>query len=76
VRTYEIGVEAVTLACGTGAMASALVARLQGHLEADTVTVEMQGGVLKIGFRLEGEVVHDLYLEGPTESVYRGTVEV
>jgi diaminopimelate epimerase len=76
VRTYEKGVEAETLACGTGAMASALVARFLGHIEADTVAVAMPGGVLKIGFRLEGEDVRDLYLEGPAESVYRGTVEV
>lgn len=76
VRTFEKGVEAETLACGTGAMASALVARFLGHMDADAAVVEMPGGLLRVGFRLEGEAVHDLYLEGPAEVVYRGTVEV
>ncbi|HMB92775.1 MAG TPA: diaminopimelate epimerase [Rhodothermales bacterium] len=76
VRTFEKGVEAETLACGTGAMASALVARFLGHIGADTVVIEMPGGLLRVGFRLDGDVVQDLYLEGPAESVYRGTVEV
>lgn len=75
-RTYERGVEAETLACGTGALASALVARLTGQVEGDAVTVLAPGGTLRVGFRLEGGGVHDLWLEGPAEVVYRGTVEV
>lgn len=76
VRTFEKGVEEETLACGTGAMASALVARLQGKVHTETVDVHMPGGTLSVGFRLDGEAVSDLYLEGPAEAVYRGTVEV
>lgn len=76
VRTYEKGVEAETLACGTGAMASALVGRLTGRLESAPVNVQMRGGLLRVGFALEGSDVSDLYLEGPVESVYRGTVYV
>lgn len=76
VRTYEKGVEAETLACGTGALASALVARLTGRVGRDALAVEMPGGVLHVGFRLAGGAVRDLYLEGPAEVVYRGSVEV
>lgn len=76
VRTFEKGVEAETLACGTGAMASAVVARLLGHVEGDAIDVKMPGGTLGVGFHLDGEAVTDLFLEGPAEVVFRGTVEV
>ncbi|MDX1547999.1 MAG: diaminopimelate epimerase [Rhodothermales bacterium] len=77
VRTFEKGVEDETLACGTGALASAVAARLLGHVRTETVQVRMPGGTLAVGFRLGegGEAVHDLYLEGPAEVVYRGTFE-
>jgi diaminopimelate epimerase len=79
-RTFEKGVEAETLACGTGALAAALAARLAGRIAADAVAVEMPGGTLDVGFCLpEGaataEAVTDLTLEGPAEFVYLGTLE-
>ena len=77
-RTFEKGVEAETLACGTGALASALAARLAGRLgDADrqSVAVEMPGGTLAVTFRLDGDAVADLTLAGPAETVYEGTLE-
>ncbi len=74
-RTYEKGVENETLACGTGATASAIVARLLGQVEDDRIDVEMPGGTLTVGFRLDGDRVDDVFLEGPAEVVYRGTFE-
>ena len=76
VRTFEKGVEAETLACGTGAMASAVIANAVGKTDAPAATIHMPGGVLGVGFRREGDEVADLYLEGEVETVYRGTVEV
>ncbi|MDX1530582.1 MAG: diaminopimelate epimerase [Rhodothermales bacterium] len=79
VRTFEKGVEAETLACGTGALAAALVARLAGRVRGEAVAVEMPGGTLRVGFRLGGDGaagVRDLWLEGPAEVVYQGTLEV
>ena len=78
VRTFEKGVEAETLACGTGAVASALVAHLDGRLgegSERSVAVEMPGGTLTVGFRAEGEAVAGLTLAGPAETVYEGTLE-
>lgn len=72
-RTFEKGVEAETLACGTGATAAAAAARLTGRLAAETVDVHMPGGVLTIGFHADGRV---RYLEGPAETVFRGTLEI
>ncbi|MBE2186503.1 MAG: diaminopimelate epimerase [Rhodothermales bacterium] len=80
VRTYEKGVEAETDACGTGAMAAALAARLTGRVVASPVAVEMPGGVLTVGFDVsEGnaaEAVRGLTLEGPAVVAFRGTVEL
>ena len=75
-RTYERGVEAETLACGTGAIAAALIARLTGRVDGTEVQVEMPGGTLRVGFREAEAGLTDVYLEGPTAVVFRGTVEV
>lgn len=75
VRTYEKGVESETLACGTGAVASAVVSRMLERTGADRIEVDMPGGRLTVGFRLEKGGVQGLYLEGPAEAVFRGTFE-
>ncbi len=77
VRTFEKGVEAETLACGTGALAAALVARLMGRVEGETVEVAARGGTLRVGFGINAHGhVRDLWLEGPAVAVYQGTLEV
>jgi diaminopimelate epimerase len=78
-RTFEKGVEEETLACGTGAVASALAARLDGRLDADRVAVEMPGGTLTVGFELDGPRAEDargISLEGPATIVFEGTLQV
>ena len=76
VRTYEKGVEDETLACGTGAMASAVIAKKTQLIDASSVAVHMAGGTLGVGFADAGETVENLYLEGPVQTIYRGTTEV
>ena len=81
VRTFEKGVEAETLACGTGAVAAALAAHLGGHLAApadarrQSVAVEMPGGTLEVGFEAHGGEPSGVTLAGPAETVYEGTLE-
>ena len=74
-RTFEKGVEGETLACGTGALAAALAARLTGRVAAETVDVAMPGGTLRVTFALTDGAVSELTLEGPAETVYEGTLE-
>ncbi len=77
VRTFEKGVEAETLACGTGALAAALVARLMDRVGGDEVEVAARGGTLGVGFGLnEHGHVRDLWLEGPAATVFQGMLEV
>ncbi|HVP93812.1 MAG TPA: diaminopimelate epimerase [Methanoregulaceae archaeon] len=67
IRTYERGVEAETLSCGTGATASAAVAHKAG-LVGETVHVDTEGGPLII--RLGKET----HLEGPASTVFTGEI--
>jgi len=72
VRTYERGVEDETLACGTGAVASALIAARKGFVESP-VDVRVQGGeILRIHFERTKEKFTKIYLEGETTVVYQG----
>lgn len=75
-RTYEKGVESETYACGTGAVAAALTARMLGRVGGNRVEVDMPGGRLVVGFDIDGEAIRNVYLEGPADVVFRGTVEI
>ena len=71
-RTYERGVEAETLACGTGAVAGAIVSYLLGKV-SPPVSAETGGGhTLVIHFKPEDEKVTEVYLEGDATFVYEG----
>ncbi|PIQ61029.1 MAG: diaminopimelate epimerase [Bacteroidetes bacterium CG12_big_fil_rev_8_21_14_0_65_60_17] len=76
VRTWEKGVEAETLACGTGALASALVAAQAARVSGSPIAVHMPGGTLQV--HLEGSLMHPEYiaLEGEARVVYRGTLDL
>ena len=65
-RTWERGV-GETQACGTGACAIMVAARLRGLVD-DDVEVREPGGVLTLRWPGEGSV----FLSGPAEFVYRG----
>jgi diaminopimelate epimerase len=70
VRTYERGVEAETLACGTGATAAALVAAKHGWVELP-VAVHCAGGYdLLIDSGANGTT-----LAGGAEYVFEGEIE-
>jgi len=72
VRTYERGVEAETMACGTGSVATALVAAA-GGLVKSPVTVTTSGGEeLIVHFRRRGGEYGEVFLEGRADVVYEG----
>ena len=76
IRTYERGVEDETLACGTGVVASALLASRAGMVQPP-VCVETKGGeVLTVDFKAvsEGESFGDVFLEGSAKLVFEGTI--
>jgi len=74
-RTYERGVEAESGACGTGAVAAAVVGVAQYGL-AFPVDVRTSGGdVLTIGGARDGESFRDITLTGPTKVAFVGEIE-
>jgi diaminopimelate epimerase len=75
VRTYEKGVEAETLACGTGVLAAAAIAEATERVTTDPVTVHAKGGTLTVGTAATTRG-KERYLEGPVVTVFRGTLEV
>ena len=68
VRTYERGVEAETLSCGTGCVASSLITS-RHHGYTSPITVLTLGGRLTVQF---DEVWEKIFLIGPVEIVYEG----
>ncbi len=70
VRTYEKGVEAETLSCGTGVTASAIAASLKyGGTEFD---VHALGGNLKVRFNRQNDRFTQIRLIGPVTRVFEG----
>lgn len=70
-RVFERGA-GETLACGSGACAAMVVARLRGQVD-DKVTVTLPGGRLQIAWCGAGEEVR---MTGPATSVYEGDIEL
>lgn len=77
VRTYERGVEGETMACGTGAVAAAIVGGLLGYVKPPIKVVTFGGDRLVVHFSISKEepVVTDVFLEGPAEFIYEGQLE-
>jgi len=73
IRTYERGVEAETLACGSGSTAAAIVSAILGMVDAASpVDVHTRGGLLRISFRLTEDAATEVYLEGNAKLVAKG----
>ena len=68
-RVWERGA-GITLACGTGACAAVVAARLAGRVDND-VEVALPGGALQISW--DGQ--SDVYLEGPAMRVFEAVWE-
>lgn len=78
VRTYERGVEAETLACGTGSVAASLVSGIRGYCTSP-VRVKTQGNEVLITYfskSSEGTGVGDVYLEGPANIAFEGEIKI
>jgi len=79
VRTYERGVEGETMACGTGAVASALVVALLEQATPPVTVITSGGEELTIHFSITGDennrqldLEAGIFLEGPAHVIYEG----
>ena len=75
VRTYERGVEDETMACGTGAVASAIFAALAGRVQSPVAVNTSGGDRLTIFFDLQdGPRAENVFLQGPARIIYEGNL--
>lgn len=71
-RTYERGVEAETLSCGTGVTAAAIAASL--WYGGNSFEISMPGGRLKVQFNVGTNSFTEIRLEGPATFVFEGVL--
>jgi diaminopimelate epimerase len=77
IRTYERGVEAETLACGTGAVATAIAANHWYNESKDSYTLYAKGGTLNVTFERVGDMNYkNIWLTGPAVHVFDGTISI
>ncbi len=74
IRTYERGVEAETLACGTGCVAAALVVAQRYQFSSPVALRVRSGEQLRVHFRRDGEQFSDIVLEGSAHFLFSGTL--
>ena len=75
IRTYERGVEAETLACGTGSVAAAVIASLTDRVETPVSVKTKSGEILKIDFKRSGNKIRNVFLEGTANFVFEGRIK-
>jgi diaminopimelate epimerase len=72
IRTYERGVEDETLACGTGAIAAAIVTADKTRMKSPIKVLTRGGEYLTIYFQDKDGTYNDVYLEGDARIIYKG----
>jgi diaminopimelate epimerase len=70
IRTFERGVEAETLACGTGAVAAALAIAAEGHIRPPIVLRTRSGADVAVRFEGPAENATGVRLEGEARLIY------
>lgn len=71
-RTYERGIEAETLACGTGTVAAALALAAAGEIELPVDIRTASGMTLTVDATIGEELATNIWLTGPGRRVARG----
>lgn len=74
VRTFERGVEDETWSCGTGVTAAALSLARKGA--QSPLAISTLGGELSVSFESKDNGFHNIFLNGPAEFVFRGTLRI
>lgn len=75
IRTYERGVEAETGACGTGAVASAVIGVKDYGLSFPVHVLTSQGYELVVDGEFDGDAFKALSLTGPVKKVFDGRID-
>lgn len=76
VRTYERGVEAETLSCGTGVTAAALAIHISEKSTLEKIYIQTRGGKLSVSFSPTQKGYTSIILQGPAAPVFTGNWEI
>ena len=74
IRTYERGVEAETLACGTGSIAGSIIMQRLGVINLPVDVITRGGELLTVDFTPTKEGAVNVRLTGPAKCVFRGVI--
>jgi diaminopimelate epimerase len=76
-RTYERGVEDETLACGTGAVAAAILMSALGQTQAPVEVTTHGGDKLEIAFKLGASgLATEVFLKGGADITFEGDLDL
>ncbi|MDD3858864.1 MAG: diaminopimelate epimerase [Bacteroidales bacterium] len=76
IATFERGVEDETLACGTGAVAAAIISVNYKYTHQTPARILAKGGTLKVDFIKLDNIFTNIILTGPAAFVYCGKIEL
>lgn len=76
IATYERGVEAETYSCGTGSVASAVVAAYEKPDNNYNFDINAKGGKLNVIFQKSEYLYSNIWLSGPAIKVFEGKIEI
>lgn len=75
-RTFERGVEAETLACGTGSVACSIVSAIRHDMRSPVSVIASSGDRLRVSFKRTSTGFKDVVLEGPARRTFQGIIHV
>ena len=76
IRTYERGVEDETLACGTGAVAAAIIGSKKFDLKPPVSLITKGGDELVVKFDRAELEYKNVSLTGPVKEIYKGKISI
>ena len=75
IRSYERGVEAETLSCGTGSVAAAIISYVTDGLRPPIKIITKGNENLFVNFEVENQKVKNISLTGSVKTVFTGEIE-
>jgi diaminopimelate epimerase len=76
IRTYERGVEDETYACGTGAVAGAIIGNIKFGIKPPVSMCTKGGDELVVNFSSDGSDYKNVSLTGPVKEVFKGEISI
>jgi diaminopimelate epimerase len=76
IRTYERGVEDETYACGTGAVAAAIIGNIKLGIKPPVSMHTKGGDELVVNFIADGSDYKNVSLTGPVKEVFKGEISI